>query len=602
MPEQGPVAVHHPLGLPRRAGRVGDEHRVGRDDVVLHRPHDRLERRRCRGGLVDVLHPRRRGPAVPHQHVAKLRERREQERLGRRGRRQLRGDGGEPLHVVVRAERRAGQDHLHVGVSQHRRHLGGRVEGVHRCRHAPDPGDRRPGDHPLDTVGQQDPDLRALAHPPGHQPSGQPRRSPVQLRIGHALVRRRHGQVAGVVRARVPQEPGDGGDVLGEHGVPRARPRRPRRRTGRDRRRAVLDHRRVGGRRPERAVAAGTGHGAGHRRARRASTPRCPAPSHGPSITLTWVSEKCAFGPSSRVAPAPQSPDAPRDRPPAGVAAGVICSAVREEEPGVEDVGEGVEQHLPVGAHHPSEHVGRRPFDHRDHRDRRDLGMGQCVGTGRSVGGVLGDPFHESFDESAQHLRPQAGEGGVGRVGVVPGLDDRLVALVEVVELPEPAAQRVAAGRSRSDLRELTGQLAHLQHDIVEQAPEHVLLGGEVEVEGSVGDAGHPADVIDTSGVIALLGEDRQRGIEQAGDVAPTRLTELAPPSGLTAEQPGGVAATRACGVERHLDDGTRAAAASTSHRAECRSGRSHGRCRRRAAPGTQRRAGPGCGTVGGGA
>ncbi len=107
------------------------------------------------------------------------------------------------------------------------------------------------------------------------------------------------------------------------------------------------------------------------------------------------------------------------------------------------------------------------------------------------------------------------------------------------MELTEPGVQCAVAAGVGADGRQLAGQVAHLDDDVVDEGPEQVFLRREVQVEGAVRDLGGVADVVDPGRVIATLGEHDQGGVEQLAHVPLAGGPELALLSGFAAADPG---------------------------------------------------------------
>ena len=95
-------------------------------------------------------------------------------------------------------------------------------------------------------------------------------------------------------------------------------------------------------------------------------------------------------------------------------------------------------------------------------------------------------------------------------------VEDRLVPLVDLGVAGDPRPHRGPAGDVGGQRIQRLGRRAHLPGDLAGEVPEHVLLAGEVLVEGHARAASELGDPVDAAAVVALLTEGTQRGVEDA--------------------------------------------------------------------------------------
>ena len=98
--------------------------------------------------------------------------------------------------------------------------------------------------------------------------------------------------------------------------------------------------------------------------------------------------------------------------------------------------------------------------------------------------------------------------------------------VVEVGELVEPPDQRGPPGVVGRDRTEPRRHLDHRPADMAGEGPEHVLLAGEVLVEGGPRASRRLGDLLDAAVVVAVLGEHPQRRGQDAALGSGSPLTD----------------------------------------------------------------------------
>ncbi len=206
-------------------------------------------------------------------------------------------------------------------------------------------------------------------------------------------------------------------------------------------------------------------------------------------------------------------------RPPTGGRVHVDLG-LQAEQRAVHDVGEGVADALG--------RVGRR--------GRRPEDAGDVVGPGQALQEQLdhrvelagrqgrgGQPGPDEGHDALAGADRSAGDRLVALRRRLEGLVDGLVALVDLAAPGHEAADGGPAVEVGGDRPEGLGRGAHLPGDLRRQVPEHVLLAGEVLVEGDPRAAGDGGDAVDAAAVVADLAEDLQGGVEDPllGPLAP---------------------------------------------------------------------------------
>ena len=188
-----------------------------------------------------------------------------------------------------------------------------------------------------------------------------------------------------------------------------------------------------------------------------------------------------------------------------------VHGGVEAEQRAVDHVGEGVVHPLPrvgVGGGRPQDagHVmGAGQALEQEVDQRVELAGRQ--GRGRQPGPEEGHGVRTGADRSA-------GDRLVALGRRLKGLVDGLIALVDLAVAGHPAAQRRPAVAVRTDRPEGFGRRVHLAGDLAREVPEHVLLAGEVLVEGHPGAPGDLGDAVDAAPVVADLAEDLEGGVE----------------------------------------------------------------------------------------
>ncbi len=119
------------------------------------------------------------------------------------------------------------------------------------------------------------------------------------------------------------------------------------------------------------------------------------------------------------------------------------------------------------------------------------------VESGAERGGLLGKRF-------------------VVTAGGLEGGEDRRVALVETGEVVDPGHQPLDALGVGADRLEALSQVDQLAAQLPRQLPEHVVLAGEVLVEGRARAPRSLGDQLDPSLAESHLGEDFERGLQDA--------------------------------------------------------------------------------------
>ncbi len=215
------------------------------------------------------------------------------------------------------------------------------------------------------------------------------------------------------------------------------------------------------------------------------------------------------------------SPRARRRRP-FGLGSGAATAAPRRRGARAADDVDALDRAL----QDPMEQLG----DARDQRPR--------AGPRRQLLGVEAAPDHHRHEVGGQRRVParvgdaeraqQRHAGAVGDVGrpLGPGLLVAARRLVrgehggpggmQVHELADPGGQVVEAGGVRRHQAEPLGQRHHLAAQAAGQRPEHLVLAGEVLVEGRARAAGSLGDRLDPCLREAHLGEDLQGRAQDA--------------------------------------------------------------------------------------
>ena len=131
----------------------------------------------------------------------------------------------------------------------------------------------------------------------------------------------------------------------------------------------------------------------------------------------------------------------------------------------------------------------------------------------RVRGAVHGDA--QRVGDAPEGRDAETGQRAVGDLVLRPGANDHAVPPVERDEAGQPSAQLGPARRSGRNGAERGRQLRRFIGTPRGEGAEQVLLVGEVEVEGAVGDTRDPHDVVHPGGLITHLGQSGHGRLEQ---------------------------------------------------------------------------------------
>ncbi len=194
---------------------------------------------------------------------------------------------------------------------------------------------------------------------------------------------------------------------------------------------------------------------------------------------------------------------------PAAGAAGAddVHSLDRALEDAVEELGHTFDERLGAGVGGSLLGVEAAPDQHR-HQVVDQRGVVRC----------LVDP-ERAQQGQGRSVRDAARAAGLGLVVAAGGLErgeHRPPRLVQGHELADPLGEVLEAGGVGRDPFQPLGQRHHLLAEPAGQGPEHVVLAGEVLVEGGARAAGALGDQLDPGLGEAGLAEHLERGAEDA--------------------------------------------------------------------------------------
>ena len=128
----------------------------------------------------------------------------------------------------------------------------------------------------------------------------------------------------------------------------------------------------------------------------------------------------------------------------------------------------------------------------------------------------MGHRGAERAGDPTERLRAQTGQRPVGDLVLGPGTYHDAIPPVERDEPGQPGSEHGSTLGSGGYRAERRGEFSRFVGALRSECAKEVFLVGEIQIEGPVGDARDPHDIVHPGRVVALLGERGHRGGKQA--------------------------------------------------------------------------------------